>query len=537
MRRFLKGRRGPGRSSGHSLPGLKSATTLICLAIALAGCGSSKGSGASNPGSGASGTTPASSSNSILQVAIGEEPLTLNPLIENSEANWYVTFNMCQELYQPDPSGKVVPTLATGYTESNGGKTYTFTLRKGVTFQNGAPLTADDVKFSFQQFNTPANIDSFEVADVTSVVALSPLKVQVNFSKPNSGFIALSTYVPIISESAWKQKGEAAFAKSPVCTGPYSLQSWTKGQSLMLKRYDGYWGGKAAYAGIAYRFISSPGALIDALRSGQVQVIDDVLPQEASSLSAYNIEKVPAGEQYDWEWDMTDAGAPWQSAKVRQAVALVVDQQAIVKSVLGGFGAPAVVGFEPGNQGYTESGLTPYPTDVSKAKQLLAQAGYPHGFKMNLVGLADGRFPSTAEMAQAVASDLQSIGITPKVEVPSYAQWVTDQKRTTKVGGLLLTGGPTVDFQQFLSNISITSAIYSHLKDPTIDANAAKVLGATTSAARTEAIVNAAKYLYGQYYFVPTSNIDAIFAVAKSVNWTPWTGQGQTILSNARPSS
>jgi peptide/nickel transport system substrate-binding protein len=428
---------------------------IAAVALPLAACGSgssssSSSSAASSGGSATSGATTSSAStgsgsstgsagtgsSQTLTIGTNVAPPTLDLTSNPSAAiDEVFDYNVYQHLVQLTPSGKLVPTLATSYTLSKNGTVYTFHLRTGVKFSNGDPLTAQDVVFSLNRVVAKGSKYPYAdlMSDFKSAKAAGPSTVKVTLKKRSWGWLY---YLAAYSNGAvLDPKTVSTLATKPNGTGPYVYKSEVNNYSVSLTTNPSYWGPKPGVAGVTFRIFPTAEAENTALQSGQINVIDnainplDIGPFKSDPSKYTIIHGVTNGKI---QVTMNNDYGPLKKLAVRQAIEYALDRPAIIKNA-GGYGTEISSGTVPGDPWYVNLD-SQYAYNPAKAKQLLAQAGYPHGFSIALTippyGYATGAAP-------IVASELKAVGITASIKDVQFPLWLS-QVFTNKSYGLTI---------------------------------------------------------------------------------------------------
>jgi len=352
-------------------------------------------------------------------------PPALDPTANASAAiDEVFDYNVYQHLVELTPKGGVIPVLATSYVKSKDGLTYTFTLRSGVTFSNGDPLTAADVVFSLKRAAASTSGYPYQnlVANVSTVTSPSSDTVVVTLSHPDSQFIynlaAYSNGV-VLDPSA-----VANIATAPVGTGPYVFQSQVSNYDIVLTANPTYWGGTPKLSTVTFRYFLSSTTLDSALKSGEIQVIDNLASAQDigqfKGNSAYQVITGPTEGKIDLT--INDSVGPLKKLKVRQAIAYATNKKAVLK--IDGDNYGTVIGSDqvPGDPWYTPSVNKTYAYSPAKAKKLLAQAGYKHGFSLTLTIPPYGYAETPAPLIQA---ELQAVGIKVVIKNIAWALWIS----------------------------------------------------------------------------------------------------------------
>jgi peptide/nickel transport system substrate-binding protein len=318
------------------------------------------------------------------------------------------------------------PMLATSWKPNADGSVWSFNLRPGVKFHNGAALTADDVVYTFQQLADPKNasnaLSTFtSVLKPSGVVKVDPATVAFHLEAPNGNFpylVSSDNYNAIIVP---KGTDFAKWQSTFIGTGPFKLQSYSQNTGANFVANPDYWGGAPNLASTAFTFYASQPPQVLALQGGQVDVVVQFVVEGAQSLlnnSSYNIIKLKSANHR--ELSMRNDMAPFTDPRVRQAIALSLDRPGMVAALLSGDG---VLGndspFSPKFPS-TNTSVPQRAQDISKAKQLLAAAGHPNGFSTTLTTEQYQEIPA---LAQVIAQAASKIGVTMKLKVETQTNY------------------------------------------------------------------------------------------------------------------
>src|SRR5262245_45599202 len=343
------------------------------------------------------GTASAPVQGGTLVYARGHDSVRLDPAHETDGESFKVMDNLYENLVSfADTTTELVPELATRWDISEDGLTYTFHLRQGVKFHDGTPFNADAVLFSidrqrdmkpphpFHSIGGPYTYwQAMSMDDIVKdVKAADDSTVVFTLKRRNAPFIAnlAMSFNSIVSPTAARQYGEDFF-KHPSGTGPFRFVEWKKDDSITIERNPDYWGDKAHLDRVVFRVIPENTVRLLALEEGSVQGLDGLNTELAKRLQAegkYNLLMQPGMNVGYLAMNMDKP--PFDKKEVRLAINYAIDRDAIVKGLYGGFGTPAVNPMPPTLWGYNTS-VVAYPHDPAKAKELLAQAGFPNGFK------------------------------------------------------------------------------------------------------------------------------------------------------------
>ena len=357
-----------------------------------------------------------------ITIAMQLEPPHLDPTSAAAQAIDSVVYtNIFEGLTRFMGDGSVVPGLAESWDISDDGLTYTFHLRDGVTFHDGTTMDSADVKFSLDRARADdsQNAQKALFAGIASVDTPDPLTVTVTLSEPNGSFLfnmAWGDAVIVAPETI------DTITTAPVGTGPYTLSDWVQGDRIELTRNPEYWGDQPAMATATFKFISDPTAAFAAMMAEDVDVFTGFpAPENLPQFEADPRFQVLVGStEGETILSTNNQMAPLDDVKVREAIAHAIDRQAIIDGAMFGYGTPIGTHFAPHNPAYVDlTGNSAY--DPEKAKELLAEAGYPDGFSTPLKLPP----PSYARRGgEIVAAQLRAVGIETEISNLEWAQWL-----------------------------------------------------------------------------------------------------------------
>ena len=350
------------------------------------------------------------------------EPPHLDPTSAAAGAIDQVLYsNVFEGLTRFGSDGSVGAGLAESWDISEDGKTYTFNLRSGVKFHDGTELDAGDVVFSLDRARAEdsTNAQKALFAGIESVEAVDATTVKVTLSAPQGNFLfnmAWGDAVIVAPESIENIKS------NPIGTGAFSFSDWKQGDSITLTRNEGYWGDAPALASATFKFISEPTAAFAAMMAEDIDAFYTYpAPENLPQFEADSRFTVLAGNtEGETILAINNKMEPFNDVRVRKAVSMAIDRQAIIDGAMFGYGTPIGSHFAPHNPDYVDlTGNAPY--DPAAAKALLAEAGYPDGFSTTLKLPP----PSYARRGgEIIAAQLREIGIETEISNLEWAQWL-----------------------------------------------------------------------------------------------------------------
>ncbi len=404
------------------------ARTFLAAALALglvtAACGGAAPNNGASTAKSSSTTSsgaaaPSSASANTLVVQLISTGVSLIPAYTTTGEDTEMMNQIYQSLLQvtPGTTNKIEPDLATSYTISPDGKTYTFQLRKGVQWQDGyGAFTCADVKFTWDFNKNKAN-NSFwqsEASIVQSVSCPNPYEAVFHLSSPFLGFVwYLVNLEPstgwIMSKAAWDKLGKAGYEKTPVGTGPYMLKEKIPNSQVVLTANPNYWGPKPAVKTIIFKDIADANTAALAVKTGQVDIagVNGVTADEYKNSPGTHLIIKPALFT-DW-LEINTTVKPFNNVLVRRAMSYAIDYKGLVSTVLRGYGTPGYNGMIlPGQIGFDAAVNPQNVYDPAKAKQLLKEAGVTLPIKGFFTTYNDTQ---DVNAGQYISANMQAVGI------------------------------------------------------------------------------------------------------------------------------
>ena len=357
-------------------------------------------------------------------LAMTLEPTGLDPTAGAASAIAEITlYNVYETLTKIGSDSRTTPLLADSWTSSPDLKTWTFKLKSGLKFHNGEPFSSANVKFSFERAvaKDSANKDKAVFSNVERIDTPDAHTVVLNLKNGNPDLLfQLGQATAIIVEP----KSAAGNNTQPVGTGPYRLDTWNRGSSVTLTRWDGWRAAKdVQLRRVTMRFISDPAAQVASLLSGDV----DVFPRVAAARSLKQFEGnkkyqvLIGGSRAKTILAINNKRKPLDDVRVRRAIAAAIDRKSVIEGAADGFGVPIGSFYVPGAPGYVDTTAI-NPFDQAKARALLHQAGVALPLELTL------KLPPTPYARQGgevIAAQLAKVGINAKIENIEWAQWLS----------------------------------------------------------------------------------------------------------------
>ncbi len=456
-------------------------------------------------------------------VAIGEEGESLDPptsMLFTSEIYQQHIFDTLVGIEGDEL--KPVGLLAERWETVNP-TTWRFVLRKNVKFHDGKPLTAEDVKYSFEQYADPKNRRSGYAKGIVRAEVRDAGTIDLITAEPIAGMLFNLTRLQILPRDAREKATAAGFAQNPVGTGPYRFVEWKRDQQLVLEANPTYWRGPVQPRRLVFRAIKDASTRAAELRSGGVDIIAAPPVPQLDMIDSGDTQVVPVkgGRLIIYAFNVKQP--PFDNKKVREAMNLAVNKEAIVKSVLGGRGVVLAGPFTPPWLGF-DPAVSPYPYDVARARQLLAEAGHPQGFETTWA-ISSGIFLKDSEIAEAIAGQLRQVGVRVKLVPTERAKIQKDAQEGTFQGMTSVAWGT-----QFEPDPMLNWTFRDHMATPRIQE--------LVKQGRTEVDLEKRRKIYQALYRAAHDDAiwlfvhaqDELWAKRRDVPWQPFNITGSKAL-------
>jgi peptide/nickel transport system substrate-binding protein len=390
-----------------------------------------------------------------LTIAQSADMESMEPDSLNSASSINIADLLWGRLLNITPEGTIVPSMASGYRWNEAGTELTFDIKPGLVCENGEPLTAEDVVYTFNRAADPklgfyGNLPGFVYSAIGFVGARQdgPLKATVIVKGYSSQVVGMLSMAHMLCKRSYADMNERTAAEHPVSSGPYKLVEWIHDDRVILERNDRYTLGRGPFERVVFRDIPEASTRAAELIAGAVDIITNVSPDQkdiidqsgtATVVSIKGTRRMYVGFNFAPSFAATPGGAAIQKRAVRQALEYAVDVPMICAQLLQ-FPCERMTG--PAN--LADPAIKPYPYDPDKAEALLDAAGYPRGpdgvrFRLTLQA-PNGRYLSDAIVAQAVGQFLSDIGVETKVETSDFNSVFAPLARRHEAGPLFFIG-------------------------------------------------------------------------------------------------
>lgn len=391
-----------------------------------------------------------------LVIATGTDAVTLDVQDVTDTPTFNITGHIFERLFKLTPEGNIEPHLAASYDINDSGTVVTLTLRDDVSFHDGTPFNAEAVKLNIERIQDPELAHAFAVlvSKIVEVRTPGEFTVELILEEPFAPLLPHLTHASVGMMAPSSFADEAIYER-PVGTGPFKLGSWVRGQELVLVRNDSYWGEAPALNTITFRPIPEGTTRLGLVETGEAHVATHVPPQHVERIDALpGVSVVKADSMRTIYIFFNHAREPFTDVRLRQAINYAIDKEAIVDFVLGGAGRVSDAAIAPAVFGYAPTGV--YEYNPERAKELLAEAGFPDGLELTLHS-PTGRYMQDIQIAEAVQSYLADVGIKATIQTLEWASYLADIGRPKEEAvvqlGLMGWGVSTGDADQGLFNV------------------------------------------------------------------------------------
>jgi peptide/nickel transport system substrate-binding protein len=451
-----------------------------------------------------------------LRIGVANPVSSADPHISNTTSNFALTGHVFEPLVARDAQLRLRPGLAEGWRAISD-TIWEFRLRPGVSWHDGKPLLADDVAFTIGRVpNVPGSNGGFSgaVKPITRVEVVDERTLRFHTAQPHPLLPNDLANVQIISRHAGTDAAPEDYnsGKAAVGTGPYRFVSYRPGQGAAFSRNDAYWGGRPEWGNVDYRFLPNNGARSAAILSGDVDVIDQVPGNDLARLkrdTRLRVSEIPGVRLIYLQADFSREGQPpgvsgpdgeplernpFLDLRVRRALDLAIDRIALAERVMENTAIPTAQWLPEGTYSYNPD-VQPKLADPAAARRLLAEAGFPQGFRVTL-STPNDRYPGDARTAQAVAQFWTRVGVKTEVEALPWATYLArgpKQEFGFRLGGW---GSSTGEASYLLRNVLGTydrqkgwgSPNFSRYSNPELDALTTRAIAIMDDGAREAAL-------------------------------------------------
>ena len=387
----------------------------LSLTAALCACGGGKTGGSSAAGNNSSTETAESG---VFTFGLDSTIASVDPHVDTDAATRSVLFNVFEGLVKPAPDGSMTEAVAQSYEMSDDAKTYTFTLRDGITFHDGNAVKASDVKYSLER---SAGIDgeSSALSSISDISCPDDATVVITLSEANTEFI-YNLNTPVLEEA-----NDANQGTKPIGTGPFKVSEYVEGQYISFERYADYWNKDLDCVEKAMiRFYDKADTAYTELKAGTIDAMWQMTPDQVKDLGdGFNV--VESSMKLVQGLFLNNSYEPLAKAEVRQALNYAINRDEVDEFLLGGGSTKiATYGYPTITEWYNKDTEGAYTYDVEKAKELLKAAGYENGFDLEIT--VPNNYTLHVQAAEVMKDELAQVGVNVKVNPVDWSTWISD---------------------------------------------------------------------------------------------------------------
>ncbi|MBQ7538425.1 MAG: hypothetical protein IJT42_05625 [Treponema sp.] len=361
-----------------------------------------------------------SNSKEVLRMNVSSEPDSFFPWESAAADTAAIYYNIFDGLLSFDKNGKLHPALCESYEIADDKMTYTFHLRDGVKFHNGASFTSEDCMYTYENLaglNGSSPKNELMSRDVESISAPDPKTFIIKTKKPFGGFLALNI-CPILPVDYTNH------AEKPIGTGAYKFVEYQLHQKVVLEKNENYWNkeNEPKIPRIEIYVMSDENAILSALQAKQLDIGQMLSAENAKTLES-KFQLFSAPQNMVQILGLNNSVKPLDHPLVRQAITMAINKDEIIEGAMGGFGTKLYSNFSPILGEYYNDRLSEiYKNDAAQAKSLLAAAGYPNGFALEIT--VPGNYRIHVDTCQIIAKQLEQIGIHCKIKTVEWTTWL-----------------------------------------------------------------------------------------------------------------
>ncbi|MGY4802484.1 ABC transporter substrate-binding protein [Teichococcus aerofrigidensis] len=496
-----------------------------------------------------------------LTIGVANPVASIDPHISNTTSNFALTGHLFEALVRRDAKLNLRPGLAESW-EAVSDRVWEFRLRRGVTWHDGRPFTAEDVAFTIARVPTipTGGGFSYAVRSIQRVEVVDAHTLRLHTERPNPLLPNDFASVQIVARHAVDggQPEQFNSGRAAIGTGPYRFAGFSPGQGARFTRNEAYWDGKEPWARVDYRFLPNDGARSAAILAGDVDVIDQVLANDLARLrreARLRISETPGVRVIYLQPDFSRQGEvptvtdhqgrplernPFLDLRVRRALDLAIDREALAGRVMEGAAVPTAQWLPEGTYSHNPEVKVGH-ADPAAAKRLLAEAGFPEGFRLTL-STPNDRYPGDAKSAQAVAQFWTRIGVRTEVEALPWSSYLTrgrNQDFAFRLGGW---GSSTGEASYLLRNVVGTydrekgwgSPNFSRYSNPELDALTERAITTMDDAARERLLREAVALEARELGILPLFLLQNAWATRQSLIYEARADE-QTLATAVRP--
>lgn len=487
-------------------------SVLLLMTLAV-GCG----------GSNTAANTENAADKTLIAVQ-GVDAETLDPAMSVTITNMNYSYNLYDPLVNRNSKLEIIPGLAEEWKTIDE-LTWEFKLRQGVTFHNGEPFNAATVAFSWKRIYAEGSKSPQKgwFNTIKDIEVVDDYTVRIKTTAPDPIIPARLTMLFMVPPNYLKEVGNEKFNLNPVGTGPYKFVKWAKNDRVEFAANEEYWAGAPDVKKVIMKVMPETQARVSALRANEANVIVNVPPDQIPAIEATEgcgLKSTPSSRVLWIQLVSTRESSPFIDKRVRQAMSYAVNVPEIIEHVVQGYGVQIATILSPLIFGYDDS-IKPYEYNPEKAKQLLAEAGYPDGFEVKFDS-PNGRYTLDREVAQAVAGQLAKVGIKANLQLQEWGTYST-MFTNHKIDDMWMLGWslPMLDPDAWMWTLLHTDEPLANWSNKEYDAIIEKARVEMNEEKRKDLYRQGQEILKEEAPMIFLYQLKDLYGVSKNVNWEP----------------
>jgi peptide/nickel transport system substrate-binding protein len=480
-----------------------------------------------------------------LSVAVGVDVITLDPDRIPGGNEYLFMANVFEGLFGHDETGKVTPLLAESVTPSADGLVHDFTLRGGAIFHNGDPVTAEDVRFSWQRAVAPEMRNpraSVLVANIADVEVLDERHCRLKLKHRDASLMEnLGEFFYIKPKKHLQSVGDDAFDKQPVGTGPFAFVDRRIKSYIKLRGFDGHWGRVPKVGEVTLKIVPDDQARVAQVQTGESDIAVNVPPVLAAPLQRMPNLKIVRAPSFGNIFIAINArNTALAKPEVRRALNMAIDKPTLLKTVMFGYATVQDLPCHPDIIGCNAK-VEPYGYDPQRAREMLVKAGFDFSRPLHFLGMAPGRVAQSQETVEGVAFFLNKIGVKTEITILDYGAWISIFGGQVKDPAVDLVFANFTDYNNDPSGRLLrqirTGGTYTWYSNPEVDARLDRMNDFASTAEREDFLRGVFTTLHEEAPLITLWTLDSVYAMNKAIQWNPTPNVSWPVLWNVAKSA
>ena len=464
-----------------------------------------------------------------LTIDLAADAATLDPQAQWDTDSYSIYRNIFDNLVTRDASGAIVPQVATAwrYTDDT---TVVFDIRTGITFQDGSPLTPEDVAFSVNRIIDPAFKSSqlSQYDQISSAEVTGPAQVTLHIKTPYPVLLAQLVKLSIVPKAIVQKLGDVEFNQHPVGSGPYKLRSWQHGVATTLDAMPTYWRGAPTFASVVFRAVPDVTTRVADLRAGRADLVRGLSPDDAEALKterAVQLLTIPT-ERVAY-LSINALAGPGKDVRVRRAIAMAIDRDTLINALQQGYARPVKEVLTPANFGYTTD-VPAWPFDPDAARKLVKEAGADGATVQFITSPVYDR-----RLNEAVQQMLADVGLKVDIVMMDQPSFLRRRQGPAADAGTLSQGRWSCacqDADGVIFPLFRTGSVWAKYSNPAFDALVDSARSTLDEAKRKQNYRDAFQILHDEVPGIGLFQDVALYGASPHLKWTPTANEAMFVF-------